>query len=361
MIRTIIKREIMNYLKNPIYYIGAVLVFINVYGYAAPYLNIHYFTRDKEIKTLDYDTGLLDADIMNGYIPVSEAEMYQIGLKQIGKVLNEEFNMTTEESQAVIQKLQKSKMSIAKMDDYLAEHYSFQGAQWYFFENDKKKATIEEANSYIKNELKEETYSSYFSRKYVDYLAVCLAFYAIVLFAFLYLGDTKKDIYELLHTKALKPWKYIAGKLAGGLAAILLAAGVMTAIFDVLIIRHGITAGFPVSVWDLWYAILIYILPELLMVICVYTMISLLFKNPLPAVPALILYIIYSNLSIGGVSEDCLTGYRVPKLAIMIRFPDLFFKTVIPAQAVVNQIFLIAAAVIMIMISCMVWKRRRHF
>ena len=360
MIGTIIKREILNYLKNPIFYIGAVIVFINVYGYAAHNLNIHYFTRENEIKTLDYDTGLIDADIMNGYIPVSGKEMYQLGLQQIGKVLNKEFNMSAEEAQAVILKLQKSKMSIAGIADYMAEHYSFQGTQWYFFENDKKKATVEEANSYIKNALEKETYSSYFSRNYVDYLAVCLVFYAIVLFAFLYLRDTKKDIYELLHTKALDPWKYIAGKLAGGLAAILLAAGVITAIFDVLVIRHGITAGFPVSIWDLWYAMLIYILPDLLMVISVYTMISLLFKNPLPAAPALVLYVIYSNMGC-GVSEDCLTGYRVPKLAIMIRFPGLFFETVVPVQAVVNQIFLIAAAVVMIIISCMVWKRRRHF
>lgn len=360
MIGTILKREILNYLKNPIYYIGAVLVFINIYSYAAPYLNIHYFTRENEIKILDYDTGLADADIMDGYIPVSVKEMYQLGLDRIGNVLDEELNMTTEDAQAVVQKLKESNMSIDQMAAYLEEHYSFGGAQLYFYKKCIKKATVEEANSYIKSELKKESYSSYFSRKYVDYFAVCLVFYAIVLFAFLFLKESKKDIYELLHTKPIEPWKYIAGKIAGGLAAILLAAGIITVIFDVMVVSHGITAGFPVSVWDLWYALLIYILPDLLMVISVYTVVAILFKNPLPAAPALVLYVIYSNMG-SRVSEDCPTSYRIPKLAIMVRFADTFFETTVPAQAVINQIFLVGASVLMMIISSMIWKRRRHF
>ena len=37
---SIVKRECRNYLKNPVFYIGAVLVFIGVYMQLKPYLQI---------------------------------------------------------------------------------------------------------------------------------------------------------------------------------------------------------------------------------------------------------------------------------------------------------------------------------
>ena len=48
----------------------------------------------------------------------------------------------------------------------------------------------------------------------------------------------------------------------------------------------------------------IYIIPNLLMICCVYTITAVIFKNPLPAAPILFLHIIYSNML--TMKNDCL-------------------------------------------------------
>lgn len=133
----------------------------------------------------------------------------------------------------------------------------------------------------------------------------------------------------------------------------------ITTIFNYLVIKHGISAGFPVSFWDIWLAMIWYVLPNLFMVISVYTGVAVLFKNPLPAVPALVLYMIYSNM--GSILEDGRYGYQIRKLAILVRFPDIFFETNTPIQGVVNQMSLVVIALIITMASILIWKRRRVY
>ena len=40
--KAIIKRNLKNYLKNPIFWIGLIVVLISMYQTLAPYLSIHY-------------------------------------------------------------------------------------------------------------------------------------------------------------------------------------------------------------------------------------------------------------------------------------------------------------------------------
>lgn len=358
MISTIIKREFINYLKNPIYYIGAVLVFLCIYLNVSPYLEIGYFTEESEIKTLDYDTGLADADIMDGYITPTAEEQYDMGLDKIREIFINDFHKPESEAAAIIRELKESRRSIREIAQYLEENYAFRGADSYFYyDSSLKKATVEEANQYIRNALGRNSYSDYFSRKYVDFLSVYIIFYAILMLAFLFIRDSKKDIYELLHTKPVKAWQYVAGKVLGGMAGMVLAVTAMTAAFDVIVIFHCRAAGFPVSVWELWYAVLLYIIPNLLMITSVYTGVAILFKNPLPAIPALVLYMVYSNM--GRVTEEGTVIY--PRLAIVVRFQDRFFETVIPPQEVFNQIFLMVCTILILLISILIWKRRRVY
>lgn len=359
MIKTIVKREVISYLKNPMYYIGAILVFIGVYSSVSPYLNIHYFNEPSEIRTLDNHTGIADADISDGYIPTTKEEQYEVGLENIYTDLVENVKMPPEEANQLVIKLKDSKMSATETCRYMEEAYSYYGAEYHFHNADIKQATVEEANNYIKESLSEKTYTDYFSRKYADYMGVYIIFYAIVIFAFLFMKDSKKDIYELLHTKPIKPWQYITGKILGGMVPMIVVVGVITVIYNILIMRQGIAAGFPVSFWVIWLGVIIYLIPNLLMIICVYTFISVLFKNPLPGVPALVLYMIYSNM--GTRMEDGTFGYKIRKLAILVRFPDLFFETITPSQAVVNQLSLACIAVVLSIISILMWKRRRVY
>lgn len=357
--KTIINMELKRYFRNPILYIGAILVALGVYSSVSPYLNIHYFVSESEIHTLEEWSELSDADIMDGYIPTTEEEQYKMGIEKIGQVMLDEFGFNQEEKEELVKQLVKSKMSYPELADYMKTNYSFMSVNVYFFEAQMKQASVEEANHYIDLSLNKQKYSKYFSRKYADYLGVYIIFYAILMFAFLFIRDSKKDIYELLHTKPLKAREYIIGKIIGGMSALTIVVVIITMIFDVLLMLYGKSQGFPVSFWDLWIAVALLIIPNLLMVISVYTLIAVLFKSPLPAVPALILYMIYSNM--GTRLEDGNFGYKIRKLAILVRFPGVFFETYTPPQAVFNQIFLIVGSISIIIISILIWKRRRVY
>ena len=72
---------------------------------------------------------------------------------------------------------------------------------------------------------------------------------------------------------------------------------------------------------DFLVASCFYILPNMLMIVSVYSLISLLFKSPLPAVPFLFLYIVYS---MGSRNAEGIYGYYGRPLAIMVRSQEVF-------------------------------------
>ena len=49
--KAIIKRQIKSYLKNPLFWVGILVVFIGVYQLLAPYLTIHYVEKDEKLPT----------------------------------------------------------------------------------------------------------------------------------------------------------------------------------------------------------------------------------------------------------------------------------------------------------------------
>ncbi len=95
----------------------------------------------------------------------------------------------------------------------------------------------------------------------------------------------------------------------------------------------------------------------MLFIVCIYILISLLFKNPLPGVPLLLLLIVYSNM--GGRNADGVYGFYGRPLAVMVRFTGQFFDTAEPPLLLLNQSFLLAASAVILPISVWLWKRRR--
>ena len=102
---------------------------------------------------------------------------------------------------------------------------------------------------------------------------------------------------------------------------------------------------------------ILYVLPNILMICCVYAVTALLFKNPLPAVPALVLYIIYSNMLTWDSKGQC----HARPFSIMVRFPGNFFETELPHQVYLNQLLLVAASILLMFIAVWMWKRRRVY
>lgn len=355
--KAILKREIKGYLKNPIFWFGLLLVTIGIYQSVSSYLDIHYFQSDKEIQSNQVNV-ITDADITDGYVPSTQEEQMLLASEEIKKILIEQEICSTKEAEAAAGKIKT--MTLEEANAYLEKEYGFYGAQYIFEDAKYHQGTVQEVNGYIKEKLQEHSFSYYFGRKFADFLGVHMAFFAAVILSVLYFGDTRRSTYELLHTKAISSGAYIMGKTLGGFFVLLISCGILNLIFTVLCISHEMEAGFTVRMGDVFAlakASCLYVLPNMLRIVCVYTIVAVLFKNPFPAVPLLVLYIIYSNM--GSTGPDGTYGYYGRPLAIMVRFPGRFFDTAPPPMAVWNQLFLLAASAAVTVLAVQVWKRRR--
>jgi len=350
----ILKREIKNYLRRPLFWLGVAIVIYGVFSNISPYLTTHYLERGEKILN-DYPEYARVADVHEGYIPATPEKQREIWNKQIKEELLNNFEMSDVEAGAVIDRLDK--MELKDACAYLESEYNFYGAACLYEDSAYYKGTAEEINDYLRKVLKDKPFSYYFSRKFADFAGLYMGFFATIMLSVLFFWDTKKHTYELLHTKPLTAKQYVLGKAGAGFSVCMLVLIILNILFWGLCMIYTRDSGFEIRLWDFLISTLLYILPNMLMIVCVYTLISLLFKTPLPGVPILILYIIYSNM--GGRNAEGVYGYFGRPLAVMVRFPGQLFDTAPPPMVLLNQSFLILASVFIILISIMIWKRRR--
>lgn len=352
---SILKREVRNYIKNPLFWIGIVVVVFMIFPNLSPYLNIHYLAEGEEIVN-DYPETFRDGDIFEGYVPAEEELRRGMWEEQIKETLISEFRMDNTKAQSVIDEMKE--MDIKAACRHL-EEYNFYRAYFVYVDTAYHKGTREEINSYIAEKLENRTFSYYFSRKFADFAGLFMGFFATVLLSVLFMQDTRKNTYELLHTKPVSAGSYLLGKVGGGFVVCLIILTVLNLIFWVLCSILTKSSGFEVRLTDFILATCFYILPNMLMIISVYSLISLLFKSPLPAVPLLFLYMVYSNM--GSRNAEGVYGYYGRPLAIMVRFPGTFFDTAPPPMVLLNQSFLVIASAGIVFISVQIWKRRRVY
>lgn len=248
-------------------------------------------------------------------------------------------------------------MEIKEACQYLEEQYGYHNAYYAWEDTEYHKGTMDEINSYLKSKLEDRPFSYYFSRKFADFTGLFMGFVATILLAVLFMQDMRKNTYELLHTKPVSATQYIIGKVTGGFLIILIILGILNLVFWAASIICTSGNGFEIRLTDFLLATCLYVLPNMLMIVSVYTIVALLFKNPLPAVPLLVLYMIYSNM--GGRNAEGVYGYYGRPLAIMVRFPAMFFDVAPPPLAMVNQLSLLIASAGIILIGIQLWRRRR--
>ena len=350
----IFKREVKNYLKRPLFWIGIVLVIYGVFDATSEYLTTHYLAQGEEIVN-DYPDAIHSGDVYEGYIPANPEKHRELWHEKLKQVLMDEFEKSSSEAQAVIVKLED--MDLEEAYTYLEKEYDWYGARYLYEDTTYYKGSPEEMNAYLDEKLETKTFSFYYSRKFADFTGLFMGFFATILLSVLFLQDTRKHTYELLHTKPISAGKYILGKVSAGFTVCLIALAILNIVFWALCLIYTKDSGFEVRLWDFVVSTVLYILPNMLMIVSVYTLISLIFKNPLPGVPLLILYMVYSNM--GGRNAEGVYGYWGRPFAIMVRFPGQFFDTAPPPMALLNQSFLILASVAIILITMQIWKRRR--
>lgn len=241
--------------------------------------------------------------------------------------------------------------------DYFKEKYNYRDGEYDFLNAEIKRGSVEEINAYIGKKLSEKTYSEYFAVKIADYLGLAMIFYAIFICVFLFTGDTRRDIYELLHTKPIKSGGYIGGKVLGGMCAIMIPLILMVFVFELCSAYTSISQGFPYLFGMCIKYTAICILPSLFMVIALYTLIAVLLRNPWPAVPLLILYMIYSNM--GSQDINGKFTYILRPFSILTRFPERFFEFSGMDGMGMNRILITVAALIIIIAGAAIWARRR--
>lgn len=349
----ILKREIKNYLKHPLFWIGIVIVVYGVFRAISPYLDTHYL-KDGEKIVNEHPQMVRSGDVYEGYVPATQEQRREMWNKKIMEVLVDD-GMSESELQEVINRL--NELDIEEACAYLEKEYQYYGAIYIWEDSAYYKGTPEEINTYLDEKLKQHPFSFYFSRKFSDFAGLFMGFFATIMLSVLFLQDTRKHTYELLHTKPVSAGKYVIGKVAAGFSVCFIVLLLLNIVFWMLCLIYTRDSGFEVSIWDFFVSTVLYILPDMLMIVCVYTLISLLFKNPFPGVPLLILYMVYSNM--GGRNSEGTYGYYGRPLAIMVRFPGEFFDTSPPPMVLLNQSFLIISSICIILISIQIWKRRR--
>ena len=355
-----VKKQIKQYLKNPVYIVGAIIVCIYTFYLCSDFLNI-IPVNEKSISKKVNEADLGDVDINSGYIPTTKEDRYSIGFKNLSKELKESFGLKDKEIEEIISKMKEENMSFEEIGRYMEKNFSFIGAEQYFYEANLKKGSLEEVNKYIDDSLKKENFSNYFSRKYVDYLSVSLIFYSIIMAAFLFNKETKKDLYELLHTKPIKGYKFIVGKILGGILSILIVVSIITTLFDILLVIKGAAESIPISFIDIWKYVLWCVIPCILFIVSITSCITLIFKTSLPSIPILFLHMVYSNM--GSYDIHGIYVYKLRAFSLVIRFPNCFFTSLSNSdiQSIwINQIALILVSIICISISIIFWNRRRQ-
>lgn len=122
--KAIICREFKNYMKNPLYWVGIIILIISIYSSLSGYLDIHIFSSSQEAKQLK-EVSPTDADVMNGYIPTTEEEQIDIGLKNIKQTFVDSYDMSEQEAEQAIQDVKAKNLSIAGTIEYLENEYQF--------------------------------------------------------------------------------------------------------------------------------------------------------------------------------------------------------------------------------------------
>lgn len=176
-------------------------------------------------------------------------------------------------------------------------------------------------------------------------------------FSILLMRDMRKTIYSFIHTKPISGQNYVLGKYITGISLVLLSVMILTVVVDAMATSAGNSYGYKTSLWDIWANIIIYDLPGILLTGCIMLFISILFKNVIPAIPAMLLYFMYANIG----SADSIEGYhyQVKPGAVFVRFPQLFTETETPSGIVSNQLFLLVLAIVLLIASIQIWERRR--
>lgn len=354
----LIKKEIGILLRNPLVYLGMLLMVMIVFWRVSPYWNF-YDNLQKHGTEAAYSE---DGDVIDGYIPTSQDELYQTALEKLQEYLVTDCSWTDEEAKLEIEKVKK--WSVPEIASYFKEQHKIAGVRSTFAEKAYHSATKEEMDAYLQEAFGEngnKTYTKEVSYKYVDYLGISSILFAMLVFVLLLYRDMKKDIYALIHVKPLSAMEFLIGKLVAGISVVFGETVPLTLIMDFLTMKAGAEYGLSVNFYDFWMTILMFHIPSILATGSLMILISLVFCNSVPTIPAMLLYYLYCNMGSYDSTLVAWYGYRyqAKPLSLFTRFPSVFGTNEFPKGGIFNLCFLIFLTVFALVGSIKLWERRR--
>ena len=187
----IFKREIKNYLKRPLFWVGILLVIYGVFNTTSPYLTTHYLGQGEKIIN-DYPDTVRLGDVYEGYIPANPEKHREIWSGQIKQALIDELEMSDLEAQSVMSKLVDMELEEAFV--YLEEKYDWYSARYMYEDSAYYKGTPEEINTYLNEKMKNKAFSFYYSRKFADFAGLFMCFFATIMLSPLF---TRAHLYTV--------------------------------------------------------------------------------------------------------------------------------------------------------------------
>ncbi len=354
----LIKKEIGFLLRNPIVYLGVLIMAGIVFWRVSPYWSLYENVQDPGKEVVYSDNG----DLIDGYIPTSQEELYKSVLEKLKEYMIAECDFTKDQADAEIEKVKE--WDIPEIASYFKEQNGIAGVRSMFMENSFRSVTREEMDAYLQENFGTngiKTYTKEVSYKYADYLGISSILFAVLVFVLLLYRDMKKDIYTLIHAKPLSAVAFLGGKFVAGITVVFGATTLLTFLMNLLTMRAGEIYGLRVQFIDFWQTFLMFHIPGILATGSLMILISLLFRNTVPAIPAMILYYLYCNIG----SYDSVMGewygyhYQAKPLALFTRFPGMFGTNEFPEGSIFNLCFLVLLTVLALLGSVRLWERRR--
>ena len=158
--KAVMKREVKNYLKNPLFWVGIVVVIFGLFQILSPYLEVKYFRTAQEVKSAKPE-NIADADIMNGYVKSTKEEQLERAKKKMISMVVKENGEEEQVVQNTLDQICSSGKSINEMSDAIGEIYGYPGGyslRFYYEDYEYHKGTVDEINAELQAKLSEYSY-----------------------------------------------------------------------------------------------------------------------------------------------------------------------------------------------------------
>lgn len=355
--KDLIKKQMSFMYRNKLFWAGICFLIIGSYLLVFPLFHNFSMNNDARMEkyTNNMEVELSGIERSNYMMELIIGEFKRVSSEFPNEYDSDQFNEN--EYQKFREEFQNSTKSFEEIDNYIIENFNGVVESEFFYKLAQyKKVSYEDTKQFVANQLDSHRFSYYFGKKYADYFGMLCFILSVALFPFIFYDDLKKNISEVIHTKRMNTRDYICGKIFGSYFPLLSVVFVISISYSVFLKVISYFNGFEFSILEMWFFIILSILPSLFVCCIISSFIAIISKSVLPAIPVMVLYFLYSNLPVFGAQD-----WTVKPLTLFLRYDGELFDTVARSEIMAgayNQIIMMAISVILLFITIRVWGGR---